>query len=95
MYVTVTVVDDDPPVAVHDSNGSDIMQPVCMLMLLIDGSTMYTLNLEWPSYFDDAAIRICGVETVNVALCFPEDDGLQECSLAVVQVLTKPAIAAV
>ena len=83
------VVDDDPPVAVHDRLGSEIIQPDNMLIFDIVGKVITTWKVEKPSYYEATAIRICGVEIVNVARCRPFEDGLYACNFAVVHVRVK------
>lgn len=43
---------------------------------MLPGNVIKTKKEEKPSYFADWAILIWGVDTVNVALCFPFDEGL-------------------
>ena len=50
--------------------------PLCILILDMEGKSIVIENLGYPSYLADCAIRICGVDTVNVARCFPLVDGL-------------------
>lgn len=60
------VVDDDPPVAVHDRLGSEIIQPDNMLIFDIVGKVINSPGqVEKPSYYEATAIRICGVEIVK------------------------------
>lgn len=49
------------------------------------GKVMITLNWLYPSWRSAWDILIWGVETVKVALCFPDEDGLYGWSLEVEQ----------
>lgn len=81
-------IEEAPPAVLQVSKGSEIMHPLCITILDIEGKVMVIENLGYPSYFVDWAMRIWGVDTVNVARCLPEVEGLYGWSFAVVHVRT-------